>query len=68
VETRLIASLQGEIAEKIWLEIPNQFTFVILDQFVIMPNHIHGILVFNKNDDCKNAINRVSTSPTISPK
>ena len=38
----------GEIAEKFWLDIPKHFPFVVLDQFVIMPNHIHGILFFNK--------------------
>ena len=56
----------GAIAENIWLDIPNHFSFVILDQYVIMPNHIHGILIFNKNDDdCRgdgrDAINRVFT-------
>ena len=40
----------GKIAEKYWLDIPNHFPFVILDQFAIMPNHIHGILIFNKPD------------------
>ncbi|MBI4650145.1 hypothetical protein HY745_02450, partial [Candidatus Desantisbacteria bacterium] len=35
----------GKIAQKYWLEIPNHFPFVILNEFVIMPNHIHGILI-----------------------
>ena len=38
----------GEIAEKFWLDIPIHFPFVVLDQFVVMPNHIHAILFFNK--------------------
>ncbi|MFZ1790235.1 MAG: transposase [Saprospiraceae bacterium] len=33
-----------------WLEIPQHFPFVELDAFVVMPNHIHGILSFNKPD------------------
>lgn len=41
----------GKIAEKFWKEIPEHFNFITLDQFVIMPNHIHGILVFNKTYD-----------------
>jgi REP element-mobilizing transposase RayT len=74
VETRLIASLRkteiGEIAEKFWLDIPNHFPFVILDEFVIMQNHIHGILFFNKSDDelddeCRDVINHVSTGNAI---
>ncbi|MCK4540030.1 transposase [Candidatus Parcubacteria bacterium] len=34
----------GKIAEKFYLEIPNHFQFIKLDKFVIMPNHIHGII------------------------
>lgn len=45
----------GEIAEKYWLEIQNHFPFVELDEFVIMPNHIHGILMIN------NVISHVET-------
>ncbi|MFA9191610.1 hypothetical protein AAGV28_09545 [Flavobacterium sp. FZUC8N2.13] len=62
VETRLIASLRdtidekyamqlnelGKIAHDIWEEIPNKFSFVELGNFVIMPNHMHGILIINK--------------------
>jgi putative transposase len=40
----------GEIAQKHWLEIPNHFPFILLDSFVIMPNHVHGILILNKPD------------------
>jgi REP element-mobilizing transposase RayT len=48
VETRLIASLPGKIAESCWLDIPNHFPYAQLDSFVIMPNHVHGIIVINK--------------------
>ena len=41
----------GNIAKKYWLEIPAHFPFVELDAFVIMPNHIHGIIIINKSDD-----------------
>jgi putative transposase len=37
----------GKLAEKFWLEIPNQFWFIELGNFVIMPNHVHGILIIN---------------------
>lgn len=40
------------------LEIPNHFPNVILDEFIIMPNHIHGILfiekIFNKPVETQN--------------
>ncbi|MCK5510157.1 hypothetical protein KAI65_01250 [Candidatus Parcubacteria bacterium] len=34
----------GKIAEKFYLEIPDHFINIKLDKFVIMPNHIHGII------------------------
>ena len=34
----------GKIAERCWLEIPQHYPNVSLDEFVIMPNHIYGIL------------------------
>ncbi len=41
----------GKIAEQFWQEIPGHFPFVNLDKFVIMPNHIHGIIEINKNEN-----------------
>jgi len=37
----------GRIAAKYWVEIPQHYSYVSLDQFVIMPNHLHGIIVIN---------------------
>jgi putative transposase len=35
----------GVIIQKEWNEIPNRFPNVQLDAFVMMPNHIHGIII-----------------------
>jgi putative transposase len=37
----------GYIASTCWQEIPHHFPHVELDAFVIMPNHLHGILVIS---------------------
>lgn len=37
----------GLIAKEYWREIPKHFDFIELDSFVIMPNHMHGIIHFN---------------------
>jgi len=51
-ETQDIASLQptpiGIIANEYWQKIPEHFPFVILDEFVVMPDHVHGILIISK--------------------
>ncbi len=41
----MILSPIGEIAKRCWKEIPNHFPSVVADVFVVMPNHIHGIIV-----------------------
>jgi len=38
----------GEMARKNWLEIPQHFPFVKLDAWVVMPNHVHGIIIIDK--------------------
>ena len=40
----------GSVAEACWLAIPEHFLFVELDAFVIMPNHIHGIIVITAGE------------------
>ncbi len=47
VDGKMILNDAGQIAQKCWLEIPDHYPNVILDEFVIMPNHIHGIIIIN---------------------
>jgi putative transposase len=35
----------GEIINDYWEKIPNHYQSIELDEFVVMPNHIHGIIV-----------------------
>ena len=66
VETQNFASLQqppnpiveltpiGYSAYDCWNEIPEHFPFVTLDEFIVMPNHIHGIIIINKPVETQN--------------
>jgi REP element-mobilizing transposase RayT len=42
-ETRLNDA--GRLAQAVWDELPRHYPNVELDAFVIMPNHVHGIIV-----------------------
>jgi REP element-mobilizing transposase RayT len=42
---KMILSELGMIAEKFWREIPDHFPNIKLDEFIIMPDHIHGIII-----------------------
>ena len=40
----------GKLAQHYWIEIPIHFPFVESGNFAIMPNHVHGILIIDKNE------------------
>lgn len=45
---KMILSEIGKIAERYWREIPDHFSTVRLDEFIVMPNHVHGIIIIEK--------------------
>ncbi|MBX9256558.1 transposase [Desmonostoc muscorum CCALA 125] len=38
----------GEIAQQFWAEIPNHFAYIYTDAYVVMPNHVHGIIAIDR--------------------
>jgi REP element-mobilizing transposase RayT len=36
----------GRIVSECWTEIPQHFPHVDLEEWIVMPNHLHGIMVF----------------------
>ncbi|MGJ3249220.1 MAG: hypothetical protein ACFE0I_24490 [Elainellaceae cyanobacterium] len=40
----------GQIGQRHWLKLPNHYRHLSLDKFIIMPDHIHGILVLHDGD------------------
>lgn len=40
----MVLNEYGEIARACWLTIPDHFPHAELDEFVILPNHVHGII------------------------
>ena len=41
----VILSNPGHAVAATWNQIPQHFSNVVLDEFVIMPNHVHGIIL-----------------------
>jgi putative transposase len=54
VDKQVKLSEIGKKADEYWLEIPEHFPFVKLDVHVVMPNHVHGIIIIDKQDDGRN--------------
>ncbi len=46
IEGAMRLSREGTIAEAAWRNLPAHHRHLALDAFVIMPNHLHGILLF----------------------
>ena len=46
-ESKIILTDLGVKADNFWQEIPEHYSFVELDEYKIMPNHIHGIIIMN---------------------
>ncbi|MEP7291057.1 MAG: transposase [Chloroflexota bacterium] len=56
-----------QIAETCWLEIPLHFPGVGLDEWVIMPNHIHGVLILPETPPTEKRIS-INRFAEISPR
>ena len=49
VDGEMILSPVGIIANLLWYEIKNHADNIKLGEFIVMPNHIHGILILENN-------------------
>jgi REP element-mobilizing transposase RayT len=49
IDGKMQLSNIGTIANIMWYEIKNHTNTAELDEFVVMPNHIHGILILNND-------------------
>src|SRR5579884_3843049 len=47
VDAQMDFSALGKCAEACWREIPSHHKNVTLDEYIVMPNHVHGIIVID---------------------
>ena len=45
ISGEMILNQRGEMVERTWRELPQNYPGVDVDAFVVMPNHVHGIIV-----------------------
>ncbi len=46
---KMILNQYAKIAEKVFIDLPKHYKNLILDEYIFMPNHFHGIFVINNN-------------------
>ncbi len=49
VDGEMIQNGAGIMVQKCWHAIPDHFPRAMLGEFVVMPNHFHGIIIVDKN-------------------
>lgn len=50
IDGEMILNDAGKMVRDVWLDLPGRFKGLILDEFVVMPDHFHGILIINDDE------------------
>ena len=51
INGQIVLKDPGRMVESVWGELPGRFNHIQLGQFVVMPNHIHGIFVLHRRGE-----------------
>ena len=47
INDQMIINTYGIICQQCWANLPNHYNNLILDTYIIMPNHIHGTIIID---------------------
>ena len=53
IDKKMMLNKYGEMVDKLWNKIPEHFPHATLDEHVVMPNHIHGIIKIGRGTACR---------------
>lgn len=67
-DSKIVLNDAGTMVEKWWLELPQKFQDIALDEYIIMPNHFHGIIIINNNNVGVPLVGTQNTGNIISDK
>ena len=63
IDSQMIINAAGEMLAETWCELPKFYHGIQIDQFQIMPNHVHGIIVLVGDGPC--AVPTLSLSDVV---
>ena len=49
IDEKMMLNNIGEIIKQCWYNLPNHYENCKLDEFVIMPDHVHGIIIIDND-------------------
>jgi len=59
IKNKIKLSIYGKEVEKILLSLKDRFQVIEIDYYVIMPNHIHLIIILENGDDSQKSITEI---------
>ncbi len=62
---KMLLNSTGKAADYYWQEIPAHYPRAVLDEYTVMPNHIHGIIIIDKDHDT--SVNREFPTQSAQP-
>jgi putative transposase len=55
IDGQMSLSAAGQMIEEVWAGLPMRFPTIVLDAFVVMPDHLHGVLILSDETGEPNA-------------
>jgi REP element-mobilizing transposase RayT len=49
VDRKMVRNQFGEIVQNHWNDLPNHYKTCVLDEFIVMPNHVHGVIHIDRS-------------------
>jgi putative transposase len=49
VDDQIVLTDSGMIVTETWINLPDHYQKIEMDEFIVMPDHFHGIIVLHKN-------------------
>ncbi|MCD6499128.1 MAG: transposase [Deltaproteobacteria bacterium] len=67
VDGTMVLNDAGRVVEKVWDDLPRHYARMETDAFVIMPNHVHGIIVLapDESSSAAGAEGAMNRAPTL---
>jgi REP element-mobilizing transposase RayT len=66
IDNKMYLNSAGQVVQSVWTQIPEHFSGIDVDTFVVMPNHVHGIiLITNKVRDSVGAQHAAPSEPNV---
>jgi putative transposase len=61
IEGAVVLNKAGELVESVWNNLPKHYRHIVLDAFIIMPNHVHLIILIDTGSVHAGLMNQTPT-------